>query len=348
MIEILGLKARYLLARRGLAVALALLLLAAASGGAAGIAYANADSSYTVTEREHVQTFRLTANDSAVVTGDTPLWAEGTVLKDKPVYLTEVSPNLTVTSVTRTPDGTEVRVSHRVALVVEASVVGERLWHDRRTLTSTDTTVRDGRLVTETTIDVPATIERLARLRRELSDSVTLSTRLQIRTTYESDRYAGSLSTTVPIALGTESYSIGSFQPTERSHAETTTHRESSADVSPPTTTLLGGATSLLSVLGAVVAVVGWRRLGDPEQLYRELERERLDEWISAGAVPNEVLSDPIRLDSLTDLVDVAIDANERVVHDEARGIYAVIDGSTTYTYSAAETGFVFGASDGE
>lgn len=348
MIETVGIKARYLVASRGLAVALALLLLAAASGGAAGIAYANADSSYTVTEREHVQTFRLTANDSAVVTGDTPLWEQGTVLRNKPVYLTDVSPDLTVTSVTRTPDDTEVRISHRVALVVEASVGGERLWRDRWPLATTNTTVTDGRHVAETTVDVPATIERLERLRRELSDSVTLSTRLRIRTSYESDRYAGSLSGTVPIALGTESYSIGSFQPAERSHAETTTRRETATDEPLPTTTLLGGATALLSVLGAVVAVVGARRLDDPERLYRELERRRLDEWISSGAVPNEALENPIRLDSLTDLVDVAIDANERVVHDEARGIYAVIDGSTTYTYSAAETGFVFGPSDGE
>lgn len=347
MIETLGLKARYLFARRGLAVALALLLLAAASGGAAGIAYANADSSYTVTEREHVQTYQLTGNDSAVVTGDTPLWAEGTVLRDEPVYLTGVAPNLTITSVTRAPTGTEVRISHRVDLVVEATVSGEQLWRDRWALTRTNATVSDGRLVAETTVDVPGTIERLDRLRRDLSDAVSVSTRLELQTSYESDRYAGSLTTSVPLSLGTETYAVGDFQPAEREHAETTTHEETSPDASLPETTLLGGGTALVSLLGAVVAVVGARRLDDPERLFRELERRRLDEWISSGAIPNEDLENPIRLDSLTDLVDVAIDANERVVHDEARGIYAVIDGSTTYTYSAAETGFVFGENDG-
>ncbi|WP_430506033.1 DUF5305 family protein [Haloparvum sp. PAK95] len=348
MIGTVDLKARYLLARHGLAVAAVLLVLAYVAGGAAGVAYANADSSYTVTEREHVQTFRQTANDSAVVTGDTPLWEEGTVLRDKPIYLTDVSPKLTVTSTTRTPANTEVHLSHRVDLVLEATVSGEELWSDRLPLTRRNVTVTDGRSVTETTIDVPATIDRVNEIRGDLSSSVSLSTQLRIQTQYESDRYAGSLSTTVPLSLGTESYSIGGFQPAERTHEQTTTRRRTAEDEPLPSTTFLGGGMALVSLFGAVVAVVGARRIDDPERIYRELERQRLDEWISAGAIPSWALEESIRMDTLTDLVDVAIDANERVIYDEARDVYAVVDGPTTYTYPGTETGFVFGGNDEE
>ncbi len=41
-----------------------------------------------------------------------------------------------------------------------------------------------------------------------------------------------------------------------------------------------------------------------------------------------------VSLDTLEDVVDVAIDTNERVVHDERRGLFAVVNDSVVYYYS--------------
>ena len=41
-----------------------------------------------------------------------------------------------------------------------------------------------------------------------------------------------------------------------------------------------------------------------------------------------------VSLDTLEDVVDVAIDTNERVVHDEQRGLFAVVNDGVVYYYS--------------
>lgn len=41
-----------------------------------------------------------------------------------------------------------------------------------------------------------------------------------------------------------------------------------------------------------------------------------------------------VSLDTLEDVVDVAIDTNERVVHDTQRGLFAVVNDGVVYYYS--------------
>lgn len=79
-------------------------------------------------------------------------------------------------------------------------------------------------------------------------------------------------------------------------------------------------------------------------------QRAEFDEWISAGRFPEEEFAGPrIELDSLEDLVDVAIDCDGRVIGDADRDAFYVADGRMYYTYSPEIPSFgadVLGAAD--
>jgi len=65
----------------------------------------------------------------------------------------------------------------------------------------------------------------------------------------------------------------------------------------------------------------------------RRRERGRFEEWISAGRATIADDDRVVEMDSLEDLVDVAIDASKRVVYDDGAGWYVVIDGDVVYRY---------------
>jgi hypothetical protein len=109
---------------------------------------------------------------------------------------------------------------------------------------------------------------------------------------------------------------------------------------SNPLRSVLG---SLLAVafLGAAAALV-WADRGDslglPEETVAAIRlaatREEFDEWISVGTVPASTDDERlVAIDSLEDLVDVAIDSNRRVVEDRDSGQFVVVDDGTRYVF---------------
>ncbi|MFC4406917.1 DUF5305 family protein [Haloarchaeobius iranensis] len=65
-----------------------------------------------------------------------------------------------------------------------------------------------------------------------------------------------------------------------------------------------------------------------------ESEREEFSEWITVGAVPDAVRSRTVvEVDSLTGLVDVAIDTDSRVIESGDDGRFYVPDGELCYVY---------------
>lgn len=65
---------------------------------------------------------------------------------------------------------------------------------------------------------------------------------------------------------------------------------------------------------------------------------------VSAGRAPIDADDRVVEMESLEDLVDVAIDASERVVYDAGAGRYVVIDGDGVYRYDDATTDDADGA----
>jgi hypothetical protein len=84
---------------------------------------------------------------------------------------------------------------------------------------------------------------------------------------------------------------------------------------------------------------------GERARLAVAREREEFDDWISSGSLPAPLLDRPrVEIDSLEDLVDVAIDSDRRVIEDRDRGAFFVADGELLYRYDpptgeSADTG---------
>jgi len=103
----------------------------------------------------------------------------------------------------------------------------------------------------------------------------------------------------------------------------------------------LGGPLLLLASLAGLVGLVGGRRSGwlrldddERERLAYRRTRAEFDEWISTGRV-RRALRDgqAIELDSLSGLVDVAIDTDSRVIEDREAGHCLVRDGDQWYRF---------------
>jgi hypothetical protein len=94
---------------------------------------------------------------------------------------------------------------------------------------------------------------------------------------------------------------------------------------------------SLVAATGLVAARQSGRLAVTESQrvhLSYQTKREEFDEWITTGTVPSSVTDGPtVTVDSLEGLVDVAIDTDRRVIEDQRRGLYVVVDDSYRYVY---------------
>jgi hypothetical protein len=300
-----------------------LVLAGAVLLAATGVAYSTPT---TVTEQTDERTFTLGLATSAVVTGETPLFAPGTVVEEAPVYLFDATPAATLVTTTEVTGG-EAAVTHDVTLVVRA-VDGDRVfWSERRSLASETGRTTDGRFVTRTDLDV-ATL-RATRL-AEVGDAVGAAGRVETAVVVESavtaGPYADRLSVTTPLVVGGDAYEFGADRTATARHATPVAR-----DVAPPRdeafrTRLLGG-TGLVAV-GVAVGVLARRR--DPVVAAARLDAARFDDWVSTGAVAS-VPADAVVVRDLGDLVDVAVDTGRRVVYDPERGLYVVLDDAAVY-----------------
>ncbi|MFB6120132.1 MAG: DUF5305 family protein [Halobacteriaceae archaeon] len=325
-----SLRLRAFLAANGHAVAAVLLLVAAAGIGAAAIAHTAGPKTTTVTDVTSEETVAVAVNDSAVVTGETPLWNRSTRLRDRPVYLRGVTPTLTLGVRTAVPADRSVTLSQRVVLVTEATVGDELLWSGERTLRSLSTTVTDGAASLDTTLNVSAYAGgRLAAVRDAAASAATVSSRVEVVTDYDTGANAGTLTVTMPLSVSSATYAVGGDGRASRTHGETTAR-----EVAVPTDRNVApkAAVGVVALLGAVGAVVS-RRRWDATTLARRADRAAHAEWISEGSVPPPDGDTVVEVASLPDLVDVAIDSEKRVVHDAATGEYVVIDGAVRYRY---------------
>ena len=100
----------------------------------------------------------------------------------------------------------------------------------------------------------------------------------------------------------------------------------------------------LLASMAGMVSLVGLNRTGrltpteDDLNAIEPSERDETEDWISAVTVPDKALETvAIPVDSLTDLVDIAIDTNERVLEDDDRKGFYVLDDTVHYVYLPVE-----------
>lgn len=291
----------------------------------------------TETEERTVATWTTDAEfrHAAEVREDTSVYPEGTLLRNRSSYFTTVSPQLEGTYVLDVPDRGDPAVETELAL--ELAAVGRdggELWTDREPLANASTSSAGEHRVAFA-IDVPAVRQRIADTNGELGVSPrTVEVSVVAESTLEAEGWSETRTDGLNVEPGSGTYAVE-----DRSDGATTHERTETVTVSRdrgPARGVGGPGMVLLGLVGlaalTVLRVRGTLPLSDADRraIERDRERRRFDEWISRGRVPaggDEV----VRMASLADLVDVAIDSDRRVIESDGR--YYVLLSGTRYVY---------------
>lgn len=329
------LRLKRLLAEHGHVVAAALVVVGL-------LAFAGAWATFTampteqVSEQVNRQTVASQLDSRATVTGNTTLYEQGEVLRNMPVYFVEASPVLTLQLETTVPDGQPATVSQELALEFRATRDGQTFWSENRTLVRDEARTSSGLVRSTTTLNLSAIRATVEERRSEVSDVGILHTNLLVTVDYETDRYAGSFTEETSLVLTGRAYWLAEDITASRTHAETRT-RTVQGEGDPAR---YGGLAvlGLLALVGGIGSALLYRRL-DALTIETRLYRSRYEEWISDGEFPTGTNKKHVRINSLEDLVDIAIDSNKRVLFDEEFDIYAVIDSDIIFYFSTDPSG---------
>ncbi|AGB38182.1 DUF5305 domain-containing protein [Natronococcus occultus] len=284
----------------------------------------------TTTEDVDRETVATEVTTSATVLEDGP-WEVGTELEDNPVYTLPETPELTITAETDVPSD-EAEVEHEVRLRHEADRDEAVFWEESVLEERTAATVEDGVARSETTVDIEGRYEERAEIEAEFDGVGTVRTVLEVVAVYDTGTYADEQVVSSPLELTEGAYWLEDDEELAASTEHSDTVQVAVQD--SPNVTLVAGlaAIGLLSFAGA--GFVYSREPIDRESARRDLHRHRYAEWISEGSIPMWVGDYHLELDTLEDVVDVAIDTNARVVHDRQRGLFAVVDDNVVYYHS--------------
>jgi len=327
---------KYLLVQYGTVIAAALVL-------ASVIAFAGAWTAAQPTETtERVPVYQedvsTTVGTSAVVTGNTTLYNESEVLRDKPVYLFRATPNLTLAVNTSLDANRTASITHRLSVRFRATRNDETFWQRTRTYANETYRTAEGSASTIETVNVSAIREDAARFREEVGSAGTFAVEIRLNVTHdvrESPTYGGTMTASVPLVMESEAYLLDGDLATSRTEESFATRRST---VRPDPIEYLGfGAAGVLALALAAVAVFVRRDL-DAEEIRTRISRNRYDEWISRGEIPTGTNKRYVRIEDLEGIVDIGIDSNKRVIWDDEYDIYAVVDGDIVYYYGAGPT----------
>ena len=332
------------------AVLVAVLVLTALVGG--WLTYTtHVDPGTHVETRTSVVFERTVGFDhGATVSRQNSVFPMGARLADREVYFTAIAPVLdgSVVVTYDSPYGDSVELTTRLTLVTRS--VARRgdaetvYWSVSEPLAAPSTvTVAPGETVrTRFAVNVSEVAERADTVRDELGSSPGRTEALVVADLRFAGRVGGQrVDTPVDYVLRIEpgggTYEV--IEPEGGTEAVRVTEREVVENDYGPVRS--AGAPALLVVpLVAVGLLLYGRWTGRLSVSEREREalafaasRSEFDEWITAGRVPGELDEPVVRTDSLEGLVDVAIDTNERVIHDTRTDRYVVLDDPVTYVF---------------
>lgn len=329
------LRLKRLVASHGHVIAAALLVVGLLAFAGAWAAF-TAIPTEQVTAQVNQQTVATSLDTRAVVTGNSTLYDQGEVLRNMPVYFFEASPELTLSLNTTVPQGPRVSVTQAVTLEFRATRDGEPFWSENRTLVREQRRTADGLVRTTTTLNLTDVRAAVEQRRSEVSDVGVFHTNLLVRVTYDTGRYSGTFAEETSLVITGRAYWLAEDVTASRTHAETVT-RTAPGKRDPLRYGGLAGL-GVLALLGAAGTALWYQRL-DALAIETKLSRSRYEEWISDGEFPTGTNKKYVRINSLEDLVDIAIDSNKRVLYDGDFDIYAVIDSDIIFYFSTDPAG---------
>lgn len=314
-----------------LVVVLGIVALAAFGGAAATYQDQPTESRTLETNQQTVVT---NTSDRATVVGNDSLWAKGTVLEDKPVYIVNDTPVVETRATTRVQGAEEARINHVWRVIIRVQTGEEEFYSESRVLSNE---TRQGTTVTTgTEIDIPELTRRVANVSEKARGAGAVTVTLSLDVNYETnpggDGYAGNETYAAPLELGGETFAVAGDIGGERSHSTSRT-----TQVTQPrdwgTIGSLGFVGLFALALAGAVVSLDPREI-DVDQARVDMHRTQYEEWISPGVIPMGISQQFVELETIEDVVDVAIDTNERVVYDRRRDLYAVISENLVYYFS--------------
>lgn len=332
--------------RRFLLVTIVLLVIVALAGG---LAYQTYTTTFTETDEQVVSSWseQTEISQQATVVRENPVFGLNATLTDRSVYFTQLSPDIEAIHEYSyaASDSGQLEVETTALLVVRSvNSDGDTLWQTTEPLEhELETLQPNEQTTTATTINVTEAAGEVDRVETGLGASVgspeiTIRFDTAITGTVNGDAVSTVHQDTLVIDPGDQTYSAEASDGVSESY-ETTTTVETEVSPSairsygPPLVFIL----SLILLLGLISAKRTGRLSPTPAQL-RALEqakqRKKFDDWISQGTVPAAALSGTqIPLNSLEDLVDVAIDTDQRVIEDPKRSAFFVLLDERYYVF---------------
>jgi hypothetical protein len=335
-----------------LRVVVVAVVLVAALGGYLTYA-AHVDPGSTMETRETARWESSGAFDHrATVVNDTDVYETGTVLENRSVYYTRLTPRLngSFTYGYTASDGGSLATNTTVSLVMR-SVSTDRdgnrtvYWsvEERLNQRRAESLTPGDRARTPFSTNVTAAIERAQRIDERLGGTpgdvgVALVARTTVTGTRNGQQVDATRTYRLPIVAEGGTYRVE--DPGSVTESGGQTERVRVAVDRGPLWTVGGPLLGVLAVAALAGLVVGKRRgtlsvsTGERAWLAYRSERDEFDEWITTGRVPETAVgSTVVDVDSLEGLVDVAIDTNNRVIEDERRNACLVLTENCWYRY---------------
>ena len=309
---------------------------------------------------------------SALVRNDSTVWSEGETVRERPLYYMRLMPvldaNYTYAYDISGEDGDrdpEVTARTEARLLVRAvNEDGETLWRDVRPLASeTSGSLAPGE-EHEVSLSVNTTrvARRISRVESDLGAQVgDVQVVVRARTSVNGSVAGQDLSreheSALPLVVRPPTYRVDGAQTVAAgTPLRTDTVREA---VQPPLLTRVGAPVGLLAglLVLAGLAYASQRDLIELSEAERERcllaeKRKQFNDWITRGEIPGiDQYQTVVKVSSLSGLVDLAIDTNNRVIEDD--NAFYVLRGreDVAYVYApstSAVHSWLFGGFDFE
>ena len=328
-------------------VVAALLALSLFGGWMAYSAYAEEPEAEI--EEQTVEAWSSTGgfSHSAEIQRSNAVFEVGERLSHQPVYFTRVAPELEG-DFTHSYSAESGDVTVDVSLERQARAVDDdgEYWSTSEQLNATtEEGVEPGERVSSPfDVDVPTMVNETERIEASLGNSpgnveTVVVAHVRMDGTIDGEDINQTDSYELLIEPDGDTYRVEG-PVAERQTAERTEEVETAG--TPGTSGVLPGTVLMVLSLTALGAVAFGKSndilAPDEAELERfrlENERAEFDDWISTGSIPEDV-SERTRLevDTLEDLVDVAVDHDRRVIEDrETEGVYYVVEDDLLYVY---------------
>ncbi|WP_226479676.1 DUF5305 family protein [Natrinema amylolyticum] len=328
-------------------VAVSLVLGILLAGG--GLATAASPPTETVQQPTDTVVVTTTQTTAATVTGESDMYDHGYVVQNSSLYLTDAAPNFSVTAQVSTADDRHLAVDQRLTLVYEARDGDETFWQRQEVVAQSSDTVNEGGATVTATLNASEILVEQQTLDAETGSGATVRAILVHSASYSTGEYEGEFTNDAAIGVSDQTYSVGDGIANRASHLEqqrVTRSIESEmygvpliwATYSVPKQTVWFVLAALVCWLVGGHAILLRSQRASVSDIERELTHRRFDNWMSQARVPDEMVSRCVSVSTLADLVDLAIDIDNRVVYDPNREQYIVLADHMTYIYTPEPT----------